>query len=45
LAALLREKGGEIRRESVRAIELASNGKPIVVCVFRSIVITDSGGR
>jgi D-amino-acid dehydrogenase len=37
LAALLREKGGEIRRESVRTIEFAGDGKPIVV--------TDQGPR
>ena len=37
LAALLREKGGEIRRESVRTIEFAGDGKPVVV--------TDQGRR
>lgn len=31
LAGLLRDKGGDIRRESVRDIELATDGTPIVV--------------
>ena len=30
LAALLRDKGGEIRRESVCTIEFAGDGKPVV---------------
>ena len=37
LAGLLRSKGGEIRREGVRTIEVASDGKPVVV--------TDQGRR
>jgi D-amino-acid dehydrogenase len=37
LAALLRQKGGEIRRESVRTIEFAGDGRPVVV--------TDQGRR
>jgi D-amino-acid dehydrogenase len=31
LAALLREKGAEIRRESVRTIEFAGDGEPVVL--------------
>src|SRR5688500_629768 len=35
--ALLRQKGGDIRRESVRTIEFSGDGKPVVV--------TDQGRR